>query len=122
MAREAVSIDQLLHKWDSFAQIMKEKLEESFSSTLRIQKPKLENETIHFEITNGVQEKEFEIHRQELLDYLRSQLNNYSLELKITKVEPKESNIIYSDEDRLKAMLKENPQLGNLIKTLGLDL
>ena len=122
MPREAVSLEMLLLKWDEYALRVKAKPDESFFSTLKLSNPKLEGETIVFGISNKVQEKDFEINRQEMLDFLRSELKNYSLDLKLEMGAPIAKALLYSDEDRLRAMVEKNPSLGVLISKLGLDL
>lgn len=56
-----------------------------------------------------------------MLDYLRNKLQNFSLELKLEIKETVEKKMLYSDEERLKAMIEKNPEIAELVKRFGLD-
>lgn len=122
MAQEPVTREALVAKWDEYAIRVKANKNESFFSTLKLSDPHITGNTIKFGIANSVQEKDFDLNRQALLDFLRSELNNYSLELELVKDAPINTPILYSDEERLRAMIEKNPHLGTLIKKFGLDL
>lgn len=122
MPKSEVTLDMLIAKWDEYALRVKANKNESFFSTLKLSDPQLDGTTIKFGIANSVQEKDFDLNRQPLLDFLRSELNNYSLELELIKNAPINTPILYSEEERLKAMVEKNPHLATLIKKFGLDI
>ncbi|MGB0166240.1 MAG: hypothetical protein ACPF8V_05240 [Luteibaculum sp.] len=56
-----------------------------------------------------------------MLDFLRKELQNYSLELKLTRQEIEQSQQFYSEQEQLKAMIEKNPKVAELVRRLGLD-
>jgi hypothetical protein len=56
-----------------------------------------------------------------ILEYLRNKLENDKIEITTKIVEGERSNIPYTNKDKFKKMLDENPQLEILRIKLGLD-
>ncbi len=111
----------ITQEWLAYAALVKERKDESFFSTLTLHEPELQGKTILFKIANRVQENYFDLNRQELLDFLRNKLQNFSLELKLEIQESVEKKMLYSDDERLKAMIAKNPEIAELVKRFGLD-
>jgi DNA polymerase-3 subunit gamma/tau len=57
---------------------------------------------------------------QDILDYLRSETNNYSIQLNFILKEIKQEKIIYRDQDKVNKMIEENPNIKLLIEKLDL--
>ena len=56
--------------------------------------------------------------KPDLLTYLRTCLNNFAIDIDFPLTESKESNKLYTSEDKFKYMLEKNPQLMYLKKVL----
>ena len=56
-----------------------------------------------------------------LLEYLRNKLENDKIEITTKIIEGEKNNIPYTNKDKFKIMLDENPQLEILRVKLGLD-
>ena len=93
-------------------------------NTLTSKDPKLEdNNIVTFLIDNNLQEQKINEIRNELMDYLKRQLKNSNIQLKliISEVE-EENNKLYTAEDKFKHMLSKNQDLNKLKQEFNLDL
>ena len=86
--------------------------------------PKLqENNLISFVIDNNLQEVKINEIRNELLAYLKKELKNSLLDLKLIITDTdEENNKLYTTEDKFKHMLEKNDSLGKLKQEFNLDL
>ena len=83
--------------------------------------PTLDGEDVMVEIENTVQENELNTEKAELLGFLRSTLNNYSIQLKYNKVAVKEQTNYYTNRDRFNRLVELNPTLLELKKRFNLE-
>jgi|TARA_R100000027_G_C2233858_1_gene89964 hypothetical protein len=82
---------------------------------------KLDGEMITVELTNPIEVDGIEKIRASFLTYVRNKFQNSSIQLQhIVNVE-KAADRPYTAKDKFEAMLKENPLLGKLRDTFGLD-
>ncbi len=112
----------LIEKWHEFSSTMGAK--PRIFNTLTSKDPKLEDSNIvTFQIDNNLQEQKINEIRNELIDYLKRQLKNSNIELKliISEVE-EENNKLYTAEDKFKHMLSKNQDLNKLKQEFNLDL
>lgn len=122
LPKTEVTQEQLMAKWIEFAKTKKANGEDSFYATLTLSEPNIDGNNINFGISNSVQEQDLTTQKQALLDFLRKELNNFSLDLVVQKNKSVTKKMLYSDEDRLKEMIKKNSNIEDLITRLGLDL
>ncbi|MFQ3326503.1 MAG: DNA polymerase-3 subunit gamma/tau, partial [Salibacteraceae bacterium] len=73
------------------------------------------------EIENTVQENELNTEKAGLLGFLRTTLNNYSIQLKYNKVAVKEQTNYYTNRDRFNRLVELNPTLLELKKRFNLE-
>ncbi len=112
----------LIEKWHKFSDKMGSK--PRIFNTLTSKDPKLEdNNIVSFVIDNNLQESKINEIKNELIAYLKSELKNDSLDLKliINEVE-EENNKLYTAEDKFNHMISKNQDLGSLKKEFNLDL
>ena len=112
----------LIEKWHEFSSTMGAK--PRIFNTLTSKDPKLEdNNIVTFQIDNNLQEQKINEIRNELIDYLKKQLKNSNIELKliISEVE-EENNKLYTAEDKFKHMLSKYQDLNKLKQEFNLDL
>lgn len=82
---------------------------------------KLDEEMITVELTNPIEVDGIEKIRASFLTFVRRKFQNSSIQLQhIVNVE-KAADRPYTAKDKFEAMLKENPLLGKLRDTFGLD-
>jgi hypothetical protein len=81
----------------------------------------LEGEMITVELTNPVEVDGIERIRVDLLTFIRAKFQNRSIQLQHKVNIEKAADRPYTAKDKFEAMLKENPLLGKLRDTFGLD-
>lgn len=82
---------------------------------------KLEAEMITVELTNPVEVDGLEKVKADFLKYLRSKFQNNKISLQHKVNIQKAAERPYTPKEKFEAMLKENPLLGKLKDTFGLD-
>ena len=112
----------LIDKWHQFSDKMGDK--PRIFNTLTSKDPKLEeNHVVSFLIDNNLQKEKINEIRNELLSFLKIELKNSAIDLKliITDLE-EENNKLYTSEDKFKHMLSKNEDLNKLKQEFNLDL
>lgn len=119
---ESFTEKELIEKWHEFSNKMGAR--PRIFNTLTSKDPKLEdNYIISFVIDNNLQEEKINEIRNELIGYLKKELKNSLLDLKliITELET-DDNKLYTMEDKFNHMLSKNKNLDKLKKEFNLDL
>ena len=134
--------EQALHEhWENFAQQVKAREKESLYSTLLANKPIIKDKAnqasnesneskeethkpyqLQIRLSNKVQAMEVEEIKMDLLTYLREALNNYGIRLTIVIAQQEKTNMLYTDTEKINAMIKKNPVLRELIEKFDLDV
>jgi DNA polymerase-3 subunit gamma/tau len=112
----------LIDKWHQFSDKIGDK--PRIFNTLTSKDPKLEeNHVVSFLIDNNLQKEKINEIRNELLSFLKTELKNSTIDLKlvITDLE-EENNKLYTSEDKFKHMLSKNKDLNKLKQEFNLDL
>ena len=113
---------QLLKDWKELISFIKERGKSNLGITLGVHQPKLlEGWIIEFPLSNAAQSEMILEEKYIILEYLRNKLQNDKIEM-ITRIVPAhKSDVPYTNKDKFKKMLDENPQLEILRIKLGLD-
>jgi len=112
----------LIDKWHQFSDNIGDK--PRIFNTLTSKDPKLEEyHIVSFLIDNNLQKEKINEIRNELLSFLKTELKNSTIDLKlvITDLEEK-NNKLYTSEDKFKHMLSKNEDLNKLKQEFNLDL
>ncbi|WP_316779945.1 DNA polymerase III subunit gamma/tau [Pedobacter antarcticus] len=122
-AAEPFTHEGLMELWNFYIQKAKTENKINFYTILNTNEPELSgpNEiTVH--ITNLAQESILQQELVEFLNFLRTRLNNYAINIKTKKVEGKLENRLYTSIDKYHYLLEKNPKLEDLRKKFNLDL
>jgi DNA polymerase-3 subunit gamma/tau len=120
---QPISENLLRRVWKDYALQKKLEGKNSLHATLVAKEPTLaEPRVIAFSIVNEVQEKYLREERPELLSYLRRELGDPGLDLRVEKEEITDLRPRYTPKDRFAIMAERNPALLGLKEKLGLDL
>lgn len=123
LPQEAVSQEDLNDAWALYVETLRANGNRSLIATLTSEKPVLEGVMINFKIANIVQEKDMELVRAELMEFLRTKLQNYALDLKTELNQEIASKMKFlTERDKYDQMVEKNPVLEELRKKLDLDL
>jgi DNA polymerase-3 subunit gamma/tau len=107
--------------WDKYAD--KHKKDAVFYVALTKNKPMLkDNFIIEHKVDNKVQESDIANRKQDLLSFIRNELNNWQVQLNIVVSKAPASDKPYTSRDKYESMLKKNPALGKLKSQLNLDI
>ena len=84
--------------------------------------PELKNDEIIIKAINQVNKKEIESISDEILSYLKKELNNYSITLRVKLEKLKKENEPKSlnNQEKLKSMIDSNPKFKSLIEEFNL--
>ena len=123
LPKESFEKEELLKHWESYIQKLDEAGKKIMASNLRSDQPKIVDESqIWIELPNGTMKKEIEREQYQLLKFLRKQLNNYSIELKITVNDEIAKKFAYTPEEKYQKLREINPAIDLLRKEFDLDL
>ena len=123
LPKESFTIEDLLKHWESYIQKLDKAGKKIMASNLSSDKPKIVDQTqIFIELPNGTMKKEIEREQFELLKFLRKELNNYSIELKINVNEEIAKKFAYTPEEKYQKLREINPAIDLLRKEFDLDL
>jgi len=112
----------LLKSWKSFCEIQEEKGNINISSVLKMNEPSLERENIIIKTVNQINKKEIESIGGDILSYLKKELENHSISLKviIEKNSKKNETKSLNNEEKIKSMIESNPKIKSLIEEFNL--
>jgi DNA polymerase-3 subunit gamma/tau len=113
--------DAIKH-WNDFIDILENKGKKLFASYMRLSKPVLMGTNILLEFPNQGSKEDFENTNSELVSYLKTNLRNYDLKIKITVIETYKPKVIYTNEEKYKHFKELNPNIELFRQTFELDL
>ena len=118
----SVEEDGLIQCWKAYAEMIKNQGKYSFYACMTARDPVLEDgRIIKIVLENKVQEENLIEEKLGLMDFLREQLQNQTLELEYTISEETKSQYL-GPKDQLKKMAEKNPNLKDLVNQLDLEL
>jgi len=113
--------DAIKH-WNDFIEILETKGKKLFASYMRLSKPVLMGTNILLEFPNQGSKEDFENTNSELISYLKTNLRNYDVKIKITVMETYKPKVIYTNEEKYKHFKELNPNIELFRQTFELDL
>lgn len=117
-----VTQNGFLSKWNEFAEILRNESRITLYTIMTSNAPVLEGTTIKVEVENMVQMEELKLGKIDMLNYLRVQLRNFSLDIDGVMVEKSKERKPYTSQEKYQAMVAKNPMLDELRKTFDLGL
>ncbi len=123
LPKEAFTEEAMQKHWNDFVKKIDEDGQKLLASSLSTDVPKLSNETtIWIELPNDTMKKEVEREKFQLMEYLRNNLNNQFITLKITVNEEVSKKFAFTPEEKYQKLREKNPAIDVLRKTFDLDL
>ena len=115
--------EQLLSFWDIYKNKKFENGDQNIGSLLNISKPVFNTETeIQFSVPSDMNKVELEREFTEFIPYLRKNLHNYDLSIKVIVDEKTEKIFIYTSEEKYERLKEINPAIDLLRKEFDLDV
>ncbi len=117
------SAEMLLNRWNAFAEKAKKENKINLFTLMTANPPVLlDNYQIELSIENKIQENQLQEARIDLMNYLRTELQNFQLDLVTKIVENTENKRLYTSSEKYQYMLEKNPKLEEFKKRFNLDL
>jgi DNA polymerase III subunit gamma/tau len=115
--------DMMLNSWNSYAEKIKKDGKINIFTIMTAYPPVLlENYIIELPIENKIQEDLLSTEKVDLLNYLRVQLKNFSIDLHTKQMEQTQKKRLYTSSEKYDHMLQKNPVLEQFKRKFNLDL
>ena len=120
--KDTFSEQELKRKWNLFAEKQKDKGNINVYRALAYSKPKLVSENkIYYEFASLTMERSIENEKETLTQFLKKELNNYSIEIETYVNESKKEVLPYTPKDKYNYFVKKNSLVKTLKENLNLD-
>ena len=117
-----VNQESIEEHWKKFTEIIAVNGERNMVALLQLDLPRIKNKVeIHYAVPNDTNRIELEKNSNELMLYLRDQLSNDALTLKIHLEVKEEKKFVYTNEDKYHALAEKNPTLELFKKKFNLE-
>ena len=117
-----VNQESIEKHWKKFTEIITVNGERNMVALLQLGIPRLKNKVeIHYAVPNDTNRVELEKNSNELMGYLRDQLSNDALTLKLYLDLNEKMKFIYTNEEKYKTLLEKNPNLEQFKKKFNLE-
>lgn len=113
---------QLVERWLEFGEKVKAEGNLNTASVLNVNKPVLKDGEIIFALPTKLMEDQLGTIKPKLLGYLRSSLNNYSIQIKTVVVQTQKKRFVYTPQEKFEKLAEDNPDLLLLKSKFGLDI
>jgi len=123
LPKEPFTENEMQELWAEFVDIIDAKGQKILASNLHADVPKLRDETtIWIELPNTTMKKEIERDQYDLMQFLKSKLNNYFITLQISVNESTAKKFAFTPEEKYEKLREKNPTIDLLRQTFDLDL
>lgn len=120
--RDEFTEDEFISWWKEYGKSLHEQGRRSIGTMLSKYDPEIkEDHTIVITLDNKAQLNEYNASKQELLNVMRKQFNNYGIKLEHTLEVKKSQRKYYTNREKFERMKELNPKLQDLQRELGLD-
>jgi len=116
---QSFSEEQLLMVWPEFAE--KYESQVHLFNTLSVKPILLENFKIQITVENSVQQDQVRMLKSEIIGFLSRKLHNSKIDVKVELIEKNHEGKIFTDEQKLQAMIMKNPVLQKMKVMFNLD-
>ena len=117
-----VNQESIEKHWKKFTEIITVNGERNMVALLQLGLPRLKNKVeIHYAVPNDTNRVELEKNSNELMGYLRDQLSNDALTLKLYLELNEKKKFIYTNEEKYKTISEKNPNLEQFKKKFNLE-
>jgi len=122
LPKDFFDTEKLTIVWKQYIQLLLKQGEKSIASIVNAGVPREVNQSIIVELPNTLMEEQIMRHRHLLLGFIRKQLNNFSLDLKIVVNEKVARRFAYTPQEKFKKLLELNDHMALLRNTFDLEL
>ena len=117
------SSDSMLKFWNAYAEKIKKEGKINIFTIMTANPPVLlDNFLVELLIENKIQEDLLSSEKVDLLNYLRVEMKNFSIDLQTKYMEQTQKKRLYTSSDKYQHMLEKNPNLEEFKRRFNLDL
>tara|TARA_B100001769_G_scaffold80854_1_gene61292 strand:+ start:3062 stop:4684 length:1623 start_codon:yes stop_codon:yes gene_type:complete len=116
-----VTIEDVLELWDEYIQIQEDKGRYNIASILRISTPTLNQNHIHYKVSNNTSALEIDLEKHQLVQFLRNRLKA-KIELILTTDKTIDKKLTYTNKDKYNLLKEKNPLIEELKNTFKLSI
>ena len=116
-----VTIEDVLELWDEYIQIQEDKGRYNIASILRISKPILKENHVHYKVSNNTSALEIDLEKHQLVQFLRNRLKA-KIELILTTDKTIDKKLTYTNKDKYNLLKEKNPLIEELKNTFKLSI
>ena len=116
-----VTIEDVLELWDEYIQIQEDKGRYNIASILRISTPTLNQNHIHYKVSNNTSALEIDLEKHQLVQFLRNRLKS-KIELILTTDKTIDKKLTYTNKDKYNLLKEKNPLIEELKNTFKLSI
>ena len=117
LPKDEFTEEDLVLSWNKYSEKIENSGKYNLASILRIDTPTLEDYNICLELPNTTNKIELESNQHDLLKYIRKDLNNYDVKLRVTINEKIEKKFTYTSKEKYELLKSKN----TLIEKLRVD-
>ena len=117
-----VTFNSLIGKWNHIAEEMKKSNRITLYTLMTSNVPRLQGNIIEIDVENAVQSEQMKEGKIDILNYLRQELQNFSLDIETKQIEQSATRKPYTAQEKYQVMAAKNPALETLRKTFNLGL
>ena len=108
--------------WNEYTENLKNVGKYNIASIMQMNQPDLiEQSTVKFEVANDMNKAEMTREMEQLLPYLREQLNHFGIKINLNITENIKEESVFSPQEKYQYLLKINPALDTLRKNFDLE-
>lgn len=108
--------------WNEFTENLKNEGKHNIASIMQMHQPDLtEQSTVQFAVANDMNKVEMTREMEQLLPFLRKQLNHYSIKINLNIIENIKEESVFSPQEKYQHLVKINPALDTLRKNFDLE-
>lgn len=123
LPEDAFEEAQMQKLWAQYVEEIEDKGQKILASNLNSDIPKLlKDHIIWIELPNDTMKKEIERSQSGVLNFLKKELNNYAISLKITVSEEVAKQFAFTPEEKYEKLREKNPNVDLLRSKLDLDI
>ena len=122
LPKDSFTETQFLKLWEQFIEKLHKNGEKIVASIMASDQPKVNHHSIELTFPNSIMQAEFNKIKPRLLRFIRTSLNNYSIDFQITVNEENTKKFAYTPQEKYNKLLEKNKALAKLKNTFKLDL
>ncbi|MCK5638160.1 MAG: hypothetical protein KAH67_05570 [Flavobacteriaceae bacterium] len=122
LPKDPFTEESFLKVWNSYINELHNKGEKIFASILKADIPKIKNNFICVTYPNEMMKAELLKVKPKALNYLRKELNNYSIDFKVSVNEENAKKFAYTPQEKYDLLKEKNEAISKLRRTFNLEL